>query len=117
MLPVTSTAPVSHLVVKLCDVAPDGTSRRIIEAPYRMSDGGAAWHQADFELGDTGRRLRIQVASSCFPLYLQHTGGTGHPWQSRHPTGSTQRLLTGGQDGPYLELTVEPTPTHPPAKG
>ncbi|MFF2502619.1 CocE/NonD family hydrolase [Streptomyces sp. NPDC058067] len=120
VLPVTSTAAVSHLVVKLCDVAPDGTSRRILEAPYRMSGGIEAWHRAHIELGDTGHRLdpghrlRIQVASSCFPLYLPHTGGTEDPWRAHRAVGSTQRLLVGGQDGAYLELTALPATHTPP---
>lgn len=117
VLPVTSSAAVGHLAVKLCSVAPDGTSRRILQAPYRMDDGAGTWHRAHIELGDTGHRLepghrlRIQVASSCFPLYLPHNGGDAHPWRAGRTTGSTQRLLTGGQDGAYLELTVLPTPT------
>ncbi|WP_055495011.1 CocE/NonD family hydrolase [Streptomyces sp. TP-A0356] len=121
VLPVTSTAAVGHLVVKLCDVAPGGTSRRILEAPYRMHGDSEAWHRAHIELGDTGHRLepghrlRVQVASSCFPLYLPHTAGTTHPWSARRLIGSTQRLLTGGQDGAYLELTALPDTHTPPS--
>ncbi|MEV8562426.1 CocE/NonD family hydrolase [Streptomyces sp. NPDC051917] len=117
VLPVTSTAAVSHLVVKLCEVAPDGTSRRILEAPYRLS-GAHEWHRVPIHLGDTGHRvqpghrLRVQLASSCFPLYLPHSGGTAHPWRAHRPTGSTQWLLTGGHDGAHLELTVLPRPTY-----
>ncbi|MFF9126287.1 CocE/NonD family hydrolase [Streptomyces sp. NPDC014889] len=97
VLPVTSTSAVSHLVVKLCDVAPDGTSRRILEAPYRMEAGGPSWHRALVLLGDTGHRLetghrlRVQVASSCFPLHLPHTAGPGHPWRVRHTASAAHR--------------------------
>jgi hypothetical protein len=54
------------------------------------------------------------VASSCFPLYLPHTAGTTHPWSAHRLIGSTQRLLTGGQDGAYLELTTLPSTHTPP---
>lgn len=117
VLPVTSTAASGHLVVKLCEVAPDGTSRRVLEAPYRLS-GGDAWRRVPLRLGDTGHRvrpghrLRVQLAASCFPLYLPHSGGAAHPWWARRATGSTQRLLTGGHDGAHLELTVLPTRTY-----
>lgn len=96
--PVLPAARQGHLVVKLCDVAPDGRSRRIIEAPSPLV--GAA---VDVHLGDTGyllrpgHRLRLQAASSCFPLYPLAPGQR-----------SLQRLRTGGPDAARLSLTVLP---------
>jgi uncharacterized protein len=97
--PVISTARPAQLVIKLCDVAPGGRSRRILEAPGRLI--GTA---ADVHLGDVGyllrpgHRLRVQIASACFPHYLPLT----------QPPRSLQHLQTGGTRAAYLSLTVLP---------
>lgn len=106
-----STAPVHHVVVKLCDVAPDGVSRRILEAPYRIEDADHP-RRVRIPLGDTayrlgtGHRLRLQLASSCFPLYLPHSGDQRDPWTAERLAGSGQEITVGGQHGAHLDLAV-----------
>ncbi|HJP78891.1 MAG TPA: CocE/NonD family hydrolase [Pseudonocardiaceae bacterium] len=57
------------LVVKLCEVGPDGRGRRLLEAPCH---GVGVLTVPIGDLGyrlRAGHRLRVQLASSCFPLY------------------------------------------------
>jgi uncharacterized protein len=88
-LHVASDGPSIFLHVKLVDVAPDGGShillygQQVVERPA----GGTA---AEVYLGHTGHRLaaghrlRLQVASSDYPLYLPHPGTAENPWFATH---------------------------------
>ena len=96
--PVRLRAPMTsgQLVIALCDVAPDGRGRRILEAPSPPGEPVAV------HLGDTGyllrpgHRLRLRIASSSFPRYPVP------------PRRGLQRLRTGGGSGACLRLTVLP---------
>ena len=55
-----------------------------------------------------GHRLRLQVASSDYPLYLPHPGTAESPWFATETRVNRQRLLTGGEAGSQLRLTVLP---------
>ncbi|WP_236047248.1 CocE/NonD family hydrolase [Streptacidiphilus fuscans] len=97
-----SVGPASgHVVAKLCAVAPDGTSRRILEAPQPVTRTDGAYAPVTVPLGDTGHllpaghRLRVQLATSCYPSYLPGPAGRF-------------ALRTGGHDGAHLDLTVLP---------
>ena len=86
-LQVSSTAPSTHVVAKLVDVAPDGFA----PADRRGDRGGAAdgfarrSSGAVVDLGSTGyrvregHRLRLEVATSCFPRFAVHPGTDEDP--------------------------------------
>ena len=90
-----------QVVAKLCAVAPDGTSRRILEAPFPVTGTGGVHARVTVPLGDTGylvpagHRLRVQLAASCYPSYRPGPAGRF-------------ALRTGGHDGAHLDLTVLP---------
>lgn len=103
-LAVGSTAPVHHLIATLCDVAPDGTSRVILQAAQRLPGDR---RQVVVTLGGTGyrlpteHRLRLHLTSSCFPLYLPHSGSGADPLTADRLTGSRQEL-----DAASARLTI-----------
>jgi predicted acyl esterase len=53
-----------------------------------------------------GRRLRLQLASSDFPLFLPHPGTDDDPWRAVAERPSEQTLRVGGASNPYLSLTI-----------
>ncbi len=55
-----------------------------------------------------GHRLRLQIASSDFPLYLPHPGTVENPWLASRRVTNEQVLLTGGGRSSYLVLGVLP---------
>jgi predicted acyl esterase len=50
-----------------------------------------------------GHRLRLQVASSDYPLYLPHPGTAENPWLAVETRINHQRVVTSRS---YLSLTV-----------
>ena len=57
-----------------------------------------------------GHRLRLHVASSCFPLYLPHSGSAADPLTSGILHKSWQELEL---EQCALTLTILSSPTHP----
>ncbi len=74
-----------------------------------LPDGSA---RAQFEIGHTGRvlqpgeRLRLQVCSSDYPLYVPHPGTDESPWFATAVRTNRQTLQVGGADPSRLTLTV-----------
>jgi putative CocE/NonD family hydrolase len=94
-----------HLVVKLCDVAPDGGST-LITTGWLRADGAsglASPKQLDVQLWATsylveaGHRLRVSVSCSDFPRI----------WPSR--SNPRLRLSTGGSTPSCISLPVVPS--------
>jgi uncharacterized protein len=89
-------------------VAPDGGAHILLYGQNAADRPGDATH-APIYLGHTGHRLmpghrlRLQVASSDFPLYLPHPGTAENPWTAVETRINHQRLITGRS---YLSLTV-----------
>jgi predicted acyl esterase len=54
-----------------------------------------------------GHRLRLQLASSDFPLYLPHPGDDQDPWRAVKGRSSEQTLEVGAGRESYLSLTIE----------
>jgi len=69
-------------------------------APVRVDLGHTAY------LLTPGHRLRLHVASSDFPLYVWHPGTGEDPWWAKEGTPNEQMLMTGGDRGSRLDLTV-----------
>ena len=110
-LRVGSDGPSMCVHVKLVDVAPDGASHILLygqELVDRPGEGTAV----DVYLGHTGHRvpgghrLRLQVASSDYPLYVPHPGTPESPWFAVETAVNHQRVLLGGWRPSYVSLTV-----------
>ncbi len=84
-LRVASDGPSMYLHVKLVDVSPDGSSHILLYG-QEVVDRPGAGTAAEVYLGHTGHRLmpghrlRLQIASSDYPLYVPHPGTAESPW-------------------------------------
>ena len=113
-LRVSSTAPSTHAVAKLVDVAPDGFAQRIVEGIVAVPRTGSRDEAqgAVVDLGSTGyrvregHRLRLEVATSCFPRFAVHPGTDEDPMLAVGASPSDQGLLVGGSEGSAVSLTV-----------
>jgi predicted acyl esterase len=112
-LRVAGDGPSMFLHVKLVDVEPAGGSHILLYG-QRVVDRPGSGESAEVYLGHTGHRipaghrLRLQIASSDYPLYLPHPGTDENPWFATETQVNHQQLLTGGRDGSQLSLTVLP---------
>jgi putative CocE/NonD family hydrolase len=107
-LTVGSDGPSMFVHVKLVDVSSDGGAHILLygqDAVEQPGDGTPV----QLYLGHTGHRLpaghrlRLQVASSDYPLYLPHPGTAENPWTAVETRINHQRIATGES---YLSLTV-----------
>jgi putative CocE/NonD family hydrolase len=110
-LTVAGDGPSMNVHVKLVDVDRTGGSHVVLygqRAVDHPGDGTAA----EVYLGHTGyrlpagHRLRLQVASSDYPLYVPHPGTAESPWFATRTAVNRQRLLTGGATPSHLTVTV-----------
>jgi hypothetical protein len=110
-LAVRSTAPSTAVFAKLVDVAPDGAALMLTrgQTMVLITEGSVVTRIDLAHMGyrvPAGHRLRLQLASSDFPLYLPHPGTDEDPWQATSGKPSEQTLTAGGEDGSLLRLTV-----------
>jgi uncharacterized protein len=113
-LRVGTSGPSMHVIVKLLDVAPDGGAHMLtrgqtaVAAPH--PDGGVrgGLNHLGYRLPG-GHRLRLQIASSDFPLYLPHPGTGVNPWLATQVATNEQTLLSGGEQSSYLVVSVLPS--------
>lgn len=116
-----SDAVSTDLVVKLCDVEPDGRSIVVAEGYLRMAGlragepsphsvllGDAAW---TFK---AGHRLRVSVASSHFPHLDRNPNAGENPATATRRQRAHQRVLHGRSHQSVLRLQVEPAPVPKP---
>ena len=112
-LRVASDGPSMNVHVKLVVVAPDGDAHILLYGQERVEQPDGS-RLVEVPLGHTGHRLaagnrlRLQVASSDYPLYVPHPGTTESPWFAVDTRPNRQRLLTGGDTGSHLSLTILP---------
>jgi predicted acyl esterase len=110
-LSVESTCDSMHVHVKLLDVSPEGPARMLLRG-QRFVGRAEYGLPVSVDLGHTayrllpGHRLRLHIASSDFPLYLWHPGTAESPWTATSWARNEQGLLTGGDRGSCLDLTV-----------
>ncbi len=89
----------------------DGRAHALLFGQQVVESGGHA-APAEVYLGHTGyrvqpgRRLRLQVASSDFPVFLPHPGTAENPWDATATQTTLQTLATGGDTPSYLSLTT-----------
>lgn len=122
-LAVNCSAPVANLVVRLTDVAPDGTSAHVSVGVLNLTHRDSHSDPAPLEPGNIydvrvplkavgyrflpGHRVRLSVAGGYFPVV----------WPAPHPCTIT--LHTGGDHASYLALPEVPpaaTPAPPAFK-
>jgi predicted acyl esterase len=112
-LDVRSDGPSLFLHVKLVDVHPDGRAHALLSG-QRVVDDPSPGMPVQLYLGHTGyrllpgHRLRLQVASSDFPLFLPHPGTGESPWDAKETRTNRQTLATGGERPSHLSLTALP---------
>jgi uncharacterized protein len=108
-----TTGPSLHLFAKLLDVGPDG-------AAHMLTRGQVVVPEPDpdrfiqIDLNHIAYRLlpqhslRLQIASSDYPLYLPHPGTAENPWLATQSMANELTLLTGGDKPSFLSLRVLP---------
>lgn len=85
-LDVSSTESSFDLVVKLCDVLPDGRSLNVVDTIHRTAAPVGERQTVEVRVGSTamrfrrGHRLRLLVASSDFPQYAPLPSGQQTIW-------------------------------------
>ena len=110
-LRVASSCSSMHVIVKLCDVDPDGAAHMLLRGERRVREPEFG-DLVEVSLSHTGHRLqpghrlRLAVASSDFPLYLPHPGTDESPWFATRGERNEQTLSTGGSTPSYVSLTV-----------
>jgi len=112
-LTVTSDAPTTDWVVRLCDVHPDGRSYNVTDGITRSCMEPGAPQEVGVDLWSTsmlfkkGHRIRVQVTSSCFPRWdrnLNTLDGQG----SGAMQVAKQAIHLGGSRNSYVTLPVVP---------
>lgn len=110
---IASTGPRMDLFVRLLDVAPDGSARRIASGQTHLVDASAPT-EVTVDLYEVGYRLRsghalaIHVASSDFPEFIPQPGTGEHPWLATDVQPNEQTILVGGESGARLDFSVLP---------
>jgi putative CocE/NonD family hydrolase len=110
-LRVGSDGPSMCVHVKLVDVAPDGASHILLYGQELVDRPGDS-APVHVYLGHTGHRvlpghrLRLQIASSDYPLYVPHPGTSESPWFAVETAVNHQRVLTAGPAPSHLSFTV-----------
>ena len=110
-LRVAGDGPSMYLHVKLVDVQPDGQAHTLLYGQQVVERPGGGT-TAEVYLGHTGhlvepgRRLRLHVATSDFPVFLLHPGTDENPWDATETRTNRQTLATGGDAASYVSLTV-----------
>jgi len=108
---VGSDGPAMCVHVKLVDVAPDGASHILLYGQERVERPGES-SPVEVYLGHTGHRipaghrLRLQIASSDYPLYVPLPGTAESPWFAVTTAVNHQRVLVGRPAPSHLSLTI-----------
>jgi len=112
---VSATAPVANWIVRLCDVAPDGTSvyvsKGVLNGTHRSSHSSpealAPGQIYELEIGlhctawrfRPGHRIRVVLNNADWPVL----------WPSPYPMTTT--LYCGGDHPSHIELPIESSPS------
>jgi uncharacterized protein len=97
-LSIRADAPSMHAVVKLVDVWPDGVARRLLLGA-RLVPAADYGSEIEIRLGNIGyriqpgHRIRIELASSCYPFYEIHPATADDPWTATERRAAVVRLL------------------------
>jgi putative CocE/NonD family hydrolase len=109
----TSTARSMDVVVKLCDVHPDGRSINIVDSVRRVDLQPGEWVDVEVDVGSTaycvrpGHRLRLHVAGSNFPRFDVNPGTGDAPGTALRLDPAVHRIAWGPERGSVLRLPVD----------
>jgi putative CocE/NonD family hydrolase len=100
-LAINADAPSMHVVAKLVDVWPDGAARRLLLGARAVpaDEYGATQEVRLGHLGyrfQPGHRIRIEIASSCYPFFELHPGTGEDPWTATQRRPVAVRLTSAG---------------------
>ncbi len=114
----------TDVVVRLCDVYPDGRSMLLCDgiqrARYRNSDFEPSLLEpekvyeirvdlwATGNLFHAGHRIRVIVNSSCFPRFDVNPGTGKSSLRSRERKVAVNKIFAGRQRSSFIELPVIP---------
>ena len=109
-----STAPSTDWIARLCDVDEEGVSRNITDGVVRIDEGdGPGEVEVSIDLWSTahvflpGHRIRVQIASSCFPRWDRNFGAAAIAPQN--PQVARQRVFHDTLRPSRLILPVLPS--------
>ncbi|GIV08773.1 MAG: putative peptidase [Fimbriimonadales bacterium] len=122
VLHISSDAPDTDIIVRLCDVYPDGRSYNIAEGALRLRYRESPSHERLMQLGkvyrvevdlwttamvfNKGHRLRIHVTSSSNPAYDPNPN-TGEPFRASNRTRpATNSVYCDSKRASYIVLPV-----------
>ncbi len=124
---VSSDAVDTDFVVRLCDVYPDGrsinVSMGIVRTRYRngldreemMTPGEICKLTIPMDVTAIcflpGHRLRLEIASSCFPQFGRNHNTGGDNWSDAHHVKATQTVYHSNEYPSRLLLPVNPDPS------
>ncbi len=100
-LAIEADAPSMHVIAKLVDVWPDGAARRVLLGARAVA-AAQYGDTAEISLGHTGyrfqpgHRVRVEIASSCYPFFELHPGTDADPWTATERRPADVRLTSGG---------------------
>lgn len=104
-----SSSESTHLYARLWDMGPQ-SDRRIVEGGMHIS--GPWPRKVSVDLGhaayrlEPGHALRLELASSCYPLYAIHPGTSDDPWTAERFVSSGNQISIGGLRAAKLAVTV-----------
>jgi predicted acyl esterase len=110
---VASSGPRMDVLVRLLDLAPDGTAHLIARGATHLVVATTPT-EVDVPMDQVGYRLRrghalqLHIASSDFPEYVPQPGTGEHPWFARDVVKNQQRIVAGGPDGARFSFQVLP---------
>jgi putative CocE/NonD family hydrolase len=108
---VSSDAPSSDWVVRLCDVHPDGKSYNVTDGVTRSVMEPGVARSVSIDLWSTSmlfkkwHRIRVQVTSSCFPRWDRNLN-TLDGQESGAMQVAQQTIHLGGSNGSFITLPV-----------
>ncbi len=121
----SSTAKDTDVIVRVCDVYPDGRSILIVGYPWRLRYREGFDHQVLIEPGqvcrvafpvgwmsqifNTGHRIRVTVASTGAPLY-EPNPQTGKPQTIEFPTDALSAVNTIHHGPTHASRIIAPVP-------
>lgn len=121
---VSTDVPDTDLIVRLTDVAPDGTSLMIQEGAQRLRYRDGYFEPKMMEPGEVyevtvdlrdiayrvepGHRLRLHVAGTSFPRLARNLNGGGDPFRETEPHKAEITIHTGGETPSRVELSILP---------
>ncbi|ANY22175.1 CocE/NonD family hydrolase [Gordonia terrae] len=114
-LHVATDAATTDWVVRVCDVAPDGTSHNIVDGIVRIGDASSEFTEQVVDLWSTsyqfaaGHRIRVHVTSSNFPRWDRNLNVVGSDDDDARSTTARQQVAHDRDRPSRVTLPVIPS--------